>query len=234
MIDTIIKFENVKFSNNFEFVHSDELQSIYTNMKRSINKYHNAKHEICFYLYQLKELFDKFEPCIRISCNYGRTGGLSGLYSFESFCETFFNFDRSTIQRYIRVYEKFLNNVYPQSIQAVLKEFDISKLVELLSLDKNVVRDAITSGKLKSNMSVKDIRQFVKDICATSHTIVEKTIDIDEELIPDAYDPTIRYPKDYFIKLTTAQLQNCIFTLQDYCEKLREQLKDIKKKSSKS
>ena len=95
--------------------------------------------------------------------------------------------------------------------------------------DYNAAR-FITSGKLKPFMSRNEIRKIVKNLCAPAHSIVDNFEEIDEDSILDAYDPTIRYPKDYFIKLTTAQLQNCIFTLQDYCEKLREQIKDIKKK----
>ena len=222
MEDLFIAYENIKFSDSAEFKDSDRLQSIYKNFRSSINKYHNSKHEICFYLNQLKELFDKYDDKITINCNCNRLDGLYGDYTFAQFCSSFFKANMSTIYKYIKVYKTFLEK-YNQ-----FREFDVSKLMELLSIDIKILIKDVEAKELIPSMTKIQIRNYVKIKSGAGATLEDE--EINEEDIPKAYDPSLHYEDKYFMSLAKSQLVNNIISLQEYCEKLQEKIKELKKK----
>lgn len=224
MEDLFIVYENVKFSDSAEFKDSEILQNIYKNFRSSINKYHNSKHEICFYLNKLKELFDKYEDKITINCNYNRLDGLYGEYTFTQFCSSFFKADISTIYKYIKVYKTFL-----EKYNNYFNAFDVSKLVELLSIDIQILIKDVDNKELIPSMTKVQIRKYVKMKSGAGATLEDE--EINEEDIPMAYDPAKHYDDKYFMILAKSQLVNNIISLQDYCEKLQAKIKELKKKT---
>ena len=224
MIDSVIRYDNVKFK-EFYNINQDEvehLQSLYSNLKRSITKYHNGKHEICFYLYALKEFFNKFENGVSLRCEYERTSGMTLDCDLYKFCETFFCLSKKTIQRYIRVYEKFFKGSFSDYYEIKLKEFDISKLVELLPIDdNNIIQADLATHKLNPFMTQKEIKKWVK----SKRDVDVPNVDNSEEDMfeePERYDPSKHYEKSWFNELSKGELVNYIFELQTYCEKLKE------------
>ena len=225
MTDITVMYENAKFQDNGAFVNSDRLQVIYNNFKSSISKYHSSKHSICFYLNQLKEFFDSFEDKVYISFNYGKVTGLNGEYNFLKFVEEFFNISKSTAYRYLQLFDKFFKDNFPVYFKDILKEFDISKLVELLVLDNDIIRNALSSGKLKPIMTFKEIRKFVlNNRGAATDSIIEE--EMFEE--PEKYIPGKHYEKQYYNSLSKGELVNYIYELQTYCEELKSK-KTIRK-----
>lgn len=235
MENLIVKYENVKFKDNFHFAESERLQEIYKNFKAIINKHHNSKHEICFYLNQLKEFFDRYSNGnndIHIVCDYSRAGGLNGYYSFIEFCQRFFNFEKSTVYKYLQVYDKFLKDMSSPYYEK-FREFDVSKLAELLPVDYDALCHDIDECVVTPLKSFKDIRKYVKSKSLGAETNVDNSADeINEEEIPDAYDPSQHYEDKYFMGLAKSQLVNNIISLQNYCERLQAQLDKLKKKKA--
>jgi len=219
MTDITIMYENAKFQDNGSFTSSERLQTIYRNFKSSINKYHNSKYEICFYLNQLKEFFNNFSDSIYISFNYGKVTGLNGEYNFLKFVEEFFNISKSTAYRYLQVYEKFFKDNFPVYFKDILKEFDVSKLVELVVLDDNIIRDSLSSGKLKAVMTKKEIRNLVIKLSRAGATNSEIEEAMFEE--PEKFVPGKHYEKSWYNELSKGELVNYIYELQTYCENLK-------------
>jgi len=218
MTDITIMYENAKFQNNGSFINSEQLQVIYNNFKLNIRKYHNSKYEICRFLNELKDFFDRYNDNIYISFNYGKVTGLNGEYNFLKFVEEFFNISKRTAYKYLQVYNKFFKGEFSFDIKCKLAEFDISKLEELLVLDNDIILNALTSGKIKYIMTLKEIRKFVlKSVGADTNTITEE--EMFEE--PEKYIPGKHYEKQYYNSLSKGELVNYIYELQTYCENLK-------------
>lgn len=218
MTDITIMYHNVKFQNNGSFKGCDILQQIYNNFMSSVSKYHSSKYSICYDLKQLKDFFNSFSDSIYISFNYGKVTGLNGEYNFLKFVEEFFNISKRTAYKYLQVFDKFFNDNFSADIEDKLAMFDISKLEELVVLDNDIILNALTSGKLKYIMTLKEIRKFVlKSVGADTDTITEE--EMFEE--PEKYIPGKHYEKQYYNSLSKGELVNYIYELQTYCENLK-------------
>lgn len=141
-----------------------------------------------------------------------------------------FGFDRKAVCCYKNCYVKFILNKY---FDMYLKDFSPSKIFELLSLSNETIFNAIDTKVLKPEMTVKEIREFVKSQRngQTTETVVEKKIEINEEEIPFVYDPKVEYEYSYFERKTKNQLLNIVWELQKEYQKLVK--KETKKNGTK-
>lgn len=146
-----------------------------------------------------------------------------------------FGFDKKAVSRYKSCYEKFINppdiQGYACNIIEFLQDFSPSKLFELLPLSKDTVFDLVCNKKIiKPTMTVKQIREYIKTLKASSNK-AEKVIEdttINEDEIPMAYDPKQEYEYSYFETKTKNQLLNIVWELQKAYQKLK--LKEAKQK----
>lgn len=182
--------------------------------------------EICYYVYHIKELFR----------DYTRTY-YCGFETRKRECCTFdsimrgFGLDDTQVSRICKCYEKFVylpaeDTIY---IKAGFAEFGKSKLFELLPVPTETLEKDIKLKVIRPDMSVKSIRDYVKNYHALqkqNKKLTEpqekiKEPNIDDEIIPEAYNPTKHYDFNYFEDKTKAQLLNIIWQLQTEYEKLK-------------
>lgn len=136
-----------------------------------------------------------------------------------------FGFDKKAVSRYKQCFEKFIvgddghYTLFPQ-----LYGFTSSKLFELLTLSDETIFNAIDNKLVKPEMTVKQIREFIKSLkdgTDKAEKVVEDTTEINEEDIPLVYDPKQEYEYSYFESKTKNQLLNIVWELQKAYQKLK-------------
>lgn len=143
-----------------------------------------------------------------------------------------FGFDKKAVSRYKCSYERFcqgnsLTNVF---VKVYFDGFSPSKLFELLPLSYETLENAIDSKLIKPEMTVKEIRTFVRTLKSGQpvETVVEQKVSIDESEIPFVYDPKKEYEYSYFESKTKNQLLNIVWELQKAYQKLLKKEKTKK------
>ena len=143
-----------------------------------------------------------------------------------------FGFDKKAVSRYKQCFEKFIvgddghYTLFPQ-----LYGFTSSKLFELLTLSDETIFNAIDNKLVKPEMTVKQIREFIKSLkdgTDKAEKVVEDTTEINEEDIPLVYDPKQEYEYSYFESKTKNQLLNIVWELQKAYQKLKGEKKNVK------
>ena len=104
-----------------------------------------------------------------------------------------------------------------------------SKLYELLKVSDLTLEDAIDKKYIIPDMTVKQIREYVKSL-ADGKDKAEKVLEsiqdeFKEEDIPMVYNPKEHYDWDYFKDKTKNQLLGMIWELQKEYEKLKSKKK---------
>lgn len=136
-----------------------------------------------------------------------------------------FGFDKKAVSRYKQCFEKFIvGDTGHYTLFPTLYGFTSSKLFELLTLSDETIFNAIDNKLLKPEMTVKQIREFIKtlkDGTDKAEKVVEDTTEINEEDIPLAYDPKQEYEYSYFESKTKNQLLNIVWELQKAYQKLK-------------
>lgn len=136
-----------------------------------------------------------------------------------------FGFDKKAVSRYKQCFEKFVvgddghYTLFPK-----LYGFTSSKLFELLTLSDETIFNAIDNKLVKPEMTVKQIREFIKSLkdgTDKAEKVVEDTTEINEEDIPLVYDPKQEYEYSYFESKTKNQLLNIVWELQKAYQKLK-------------
>ncbi len=137
-----------------------------------------------------------------------------------------FGFDRKSVSRYKSCYEKFIQGTTIENVavKTYFYGFSPSKLFELLPLSYETLENAIDKHFITPDMTVKQIREYVKQMVGEDATdkVVEQTVEeINEDEIPDAYDPNKKYEFSYFENKSKSQLLNIVMTLQTAYQKLK-------------
>lgn len=155
-----------------------------------------------------------------------------------------FGFDKKAVNRYKNCYERFIydyenDNNLPVGAKAFCKvslkpefeKFSPSKLFELLPLASNTANEYIDKKLITPDMTVKQIREFIKSQKDGENNTQEVTEDtsIKEEDIPMAYNPKQKYEFAYFESKTKNQLLNMIWELQKEYLSLQKKLNKEKK-----
>lgn len=134
-----------------------------------------------------------------------------------------FGFNRQAVSRYCQCFERFccLSSSEENAKCSVIDEFkgfSPSKLFELLPLSNSEVITYIKDGQIRPTMTVKEIRKYIKSLNGENK---EEKTEINEEEIPDAYDPSKVYEYSYFESKTKNQLLNIVWELQNYIKKTK-------------
>ena len=132
-----------------------------------------------------------------------------------------FGFDKKAVSRYKQCFERYIqgydvNNV---SIKTYFKDFSPSKLYELLVIPYEKLEELIDKHIIYPEMTVKQIRDYIKSLKNGANE------EINEEEIPEAYNPSKKYDFSYFEIKTKTQLLNMIWELQKAYQKLKEKTK---------
>lgn len=202
-------------------------------MNKCFDKEQDNFVDLVYYIYQLNGLFTDYNQVA-----FGRIYTKSNKeYTFDDIMQGF-GFDRTQVCRFIKTYDKFLifDNGKPKLVPYI-SDFSKSKIFELLQVDEKQLHKDISNGVLRSDMSVKQIREYVKNYKALEtqnkklseepkeQEEVEKPI---EEDIPLVYNPKQHYDFSYFEKQSKAQLLNIVWELQKEYERIVK-LKNNKK-----
>lgn len=202
-------------------------------MNKCFDKEQDNFVDLVYYIYQLNGLFTDYNQVA-----FGRIYTKSNKeYTFDDIMQGF-GFDRTQVCRFIKTYDKFLifDNGKPKLVPYI-SDFSKSKIFELLQVDEKQLHKDISNGVLRSDMSVKQIREYVKNYKALEtqnkklseepkeQEEVEKPI---EEDIPLVYNPKQHYDFLYFEKQSKAQLLNIVWELQKEYERIVK-LKNNKK-----
>lgn len=202
-------------------------------INKCFDKEQNNFIDLVYYIYELNGLFTDYDQIA-----FGRVYTKSNKeYTFDDIMQGF-GFDRTQVFRFLKTYDKFMviGNNKPELV-SYIRDFSKSKIFELLTVDEKQLEKDISNGVLRSDMSVKQIRGYVKNYKALEkqnkklseepkeQEEVEKPI---EEDIPPAYNPKQHYDFSYFKKQSKAQLLNIVWELQKEYERIVK-LKNNKK-----
>ncbi len=191
-----------------------DLQSCYDSQQNNFCK-------LCFCVNKICNYFD---------CNYIGKEKKSNEYYDKNKLLARFGFERSVVSRMINCYLRFMTGTDINSVN--MKEWYIgysqSKLFEMLNLSTLSLEDAINKKLIRTDMTVKDIRAYIKSV-KDGNDKAEKVLEdtkqmAEDEEIPMAYDPSQHYDLDYFDTQSKKQLVNMIWELQKYCEKLKAKI----------
>ncbi len=202
-------------------------------INKCFDKEQNNFIDLVYYIYELNGLFKDYDQIA-----FGRVYTKSNKeYTFDDIMQGF-GFDRTQVFRFLKTYDKFtvIGNNKPELV-SYIRDFSKSKIFELLTVDEKQLEKDISNGVLRSDMSVKQIREYVKNYKALEtqnkklseepkeQEELEKPI---EEDIPLAYNPKQHYDFSYFEKQSKAQLLNIVWELQKEYERIVK-LKNNKK-----
>lgn len=216
-----------------------ELNGYLTKINNLYNKEQNNLAELCYYVFEVHNLFS-FENYSRLWC--GSVIDKNGhSYSFNSIMQNY-GIDETQSSRLISCYEKFVEPVNDKPrIKELFFDFSKSKLFELLSVPTEQLELDIYNKVLRPDMSVKTIRDYVKNYKAQQKQnkkllsdsgdeseFKESYDDFDESKIEMAYDPKKHYDFEYFEKKSKSQLLNIVMSLQSEYEKLKKEYKTKK------
>lgn len=135
-----------------------------------------------------------------------------------------FGFERKSVERLVRCYEKFVTGCddVDANIKSVFFLFSSSKLFELLSVDNTQLIADIEKEVLKPTMSVKQIREYVKNLNNPSQEIDDKKVkedDYEDEEDEEFFNPNKHYDMSFFEGCNQKQLVGIAWTLQYELEK---------------
>lgn len=213
--------ENFKEEYNLEF-DDTSFNSILKELNSCFNDQQNNFCNISFCVYKISIYFDTHY--------IGKEKNTNEYYDKNKLLLKF-GFDKTAISRLTNCYLRFMTGTTFNEIH--MKDwfcgFSPSKLFELLKLADLTLENAIDNKLITSQMTVKEIREYIKSL-ADGKDKAEKVLqdvnqDIDENEIPQAYNPKQHYDFDYFQDKTKNQLLNMIWELQKEYEKLKEKTK---------
>ena len=204
---------------------SKDIMNYIKNINKCFTKDNNNFIELCYYVYNLKTLFDNYY----LSCRdkQGKT------YTFKDIMDNF-GLNDIEISRLCSCFEKFVivdsDNKNPVLVEE-FKYFSKSKLIELITVPNEQLLQDIKTKVLRPDMSVKTIRVYVKnykELQKQNKKLFEeqeeqKEEEINEEDIPMAYNPKLHYDFSYFEEKTKAQLLNIVWQLQTEYERIKKE-----------
>lgn len=206
-----------------------DISNYIKNINKCFTKDNNNFVDLCYYVYNLKALFDSY---VYLPCR----DKLGRNYTFKDIMDNF-GLNDTDISRLCSCYEKFIivdSDKKNPALLLGLQYFSKSKLIELLSIPTEQIMQDIKNKVLRADMSVKTIRAYVKNYKELQKQNKKLNKDkeeeqeeeqIQEEEIPMAYNPKLHYDFSYFEEKTKAQLLNIVWQLQTEYEKLKEKNK---------
>jgi len=142
-----------------------------------------------------------------------------------------FGFSQKSVSRYINCYKKYIIATSPNdaSVSPMFEKFSPSKLYAMLPLSYAMIETAIKKQCILPNMTCKEIDKKVKSLAGKdnidnlvsedSEKLEEKT-PIEEQNLPEAFDPKKTHTFEYFNAFSKKELINCLFACEDLIKKL--------------
>lgn len=227
----ICKLKFVNECGNYK-MDAETINNLVSELNNNLSKDNLNFAGLCYLVDQI-ELF--FYDC-------GKTDGYGGIYTTNSERYYFsrlmseFGFCEKTYDRILKVYKRFVeirDDVVPV-IKKQYENFSRSKLFEILSVSDTQLKTDLKNGKLKPEMTVKEIREYVKQLkngSGGADKVLEdqsdETDEINEDEIPMAYDPAQTYEFSYFENLSKNQLLNIVWELQKYAHPKQRKIKSV-------
>jgi hypothetical protein len=217
-MENFIKDETLEFED-------DELSSLIKQLNKCFENNQKNFCETCKAVFEISDWFDKHQWYYKDKNNYWHD-------KYELFGK--FGLDRTAVHRMSNCYKRFMVDSKAENstrLTYYFKDFSPSKLFELLKLSDESVCDFVEKDLIKSTMTVKQIREFIKAFEKGENPatkVLEKSQETEteeDEEIPMAYNPKQHYDFDYFENKTKAQLLNIVWELQKEYEKLKEKRK---------
>lgn len=215
---------------DFSYKPINELTMYIKKLDKCFKKESDNFAEICFLVFQIHNLFMKNSYGIYLKKNQNMT------YSFDTIM-TGFGISKSESSRLLSCYEKFITKETDKPmILAEFYGFSKTKLFELLQVDNEQLRKDLQNKVLRFDFTIKQIRDYVKNLqtlekqqARLNGDIKEEKEEIIEEEIPMAYNPQQHYDFEYFQEKNKAQLLNIVWELQKEYEKLKTSYNKLKK-----
>ena len=211
------------------------LKSLINKLDKCFEKDNNNFAEMCFIVYRIKLLFDKYKEV-----HFWGSSRKLNSYSFDTIMIGF-GISKSESSRLISIFKKFccLSDSDLDSAKCSIieefKGFSKTKLFELLQVDNEQLIKDLQNKVLRFDFTIKQIRDYVKNLqtlkkqqAKLNENDKEEKEEIIEENIPMAYNPQQHYDFDYFQEKNKAQLLNIIWELQKEYEKLKIMYNKIK------
>ncbi len=206
----------------------DYFKELFNKLNNCFKKDNENFAELCFIVYQLEQLFEKYKfKRVYLSNSNHTTYG----YSFHDVMQGF-GLEDTQVSRILSCFKKFVIVVEDTAyINQLYENFSKSKLFELLSVDDKQLEKDIQDKVLRSDMSVSSIRKYVKNykalqnISSANKEIPEEKEEFNEEDIEMKYDPKKHYSFEYFEEKTKHQLLNIVWDLQIEYERLKKEKK---------
>lgn len=205
---------------------SKEIANYIKNINKCFTKDNSNFVDLCYYVCNLKALFDSYYyvPC---RDKKGKN------YTFKDIMDNF-GLNDTDISRLCSCYNKFVivdSNNKKIALIEEFKYFSKSKLIELITVPNEQLLQDIKTKVLRPDMSVKTIRDYVKnykELQKQNKKLFEKQEEQEEEQIveediPMAYNPKLHYDFSYFEDKTKAQLLNIVWQLQTEYERLKKE-----------
>lgn len=215
---------------DFSYKPINELTMYIKKLDKCFKKESDNFAEICFLVFQIHNLFMKNSYGIYLKKNQNMT------YSFDTIM-TGFGISKSESSRLLSCYEKFITKETDKPmILAEFYGFSKTKFFELLQVDNEQLRKDLQNKVLRFDFTIKQIRDYVKNLqtlekqqARLNGDIKEEKEEIIEEEIPMAYNPQQHYDFEYFQEKNKAQLLNIVWELQKEYEKLKTSYNKLKK-----
>ena len=204
-----------------------ELNSLIKDLQNCFKTQQNNFARICF--------------CVNKICDYFDNNTIGNEKKSNEYYDKYkFGFDRTSVSRLLNCYREFIDgtDMSHVHVKTLYVGFCPSKLFELLPMSYRTRENAIDNKFITPQMTVKEIRAYVKSLKANggnAEKVVEShdSVDFDESEIPMAYNPKKHYDIEYFDSMSKKQLVNAIWELQKYVETLKSNSKSANKKSNK-
>ena len=188
--------------------------------------------QLCYNLNELRNLFYSDE------CYYHAFETKDKRYPFEAYVNEFFGLDLRYVEKCIAIYKKFMflqvvGDVADLNVRFVdcFQNFNKSKLFELLPVAIEQLKNDIRIGVLSSEMSARQIREYVKNLKGgkkKENVVLEdadKTLDEQEAELPSAFDPQHEYDFDFYKSKTKGDLVGYCVDFQRLVQKLLKKKK---------
>lgn len=206
-----------------------EIMVILRKINDLINKDQENFIELCYYFKLLKKHFDNIET--RVRCMYyNGYENKNGRWYYERIIHDF-GLEENTVNRMIQIVNRFTEQKSDVGlkIRSVFLGYSKSKLFELLALSDTQIERGMQEQKLRPEMSVKSIREYVKTIkggAKMENKVLEDTNNsYNEDDIPMTFDPKEEYDFEYFNRKTKNELVTICVSYQDYLKKLKSKKK---------
>ena len=206
-----------------------EIMVILRKINDLINKDQENFIELCYYFKLLKKHFDNIET--RVRCMYyNGYENKNGRWYYEIIIHDF-GLEENTVNRMIQIVNRFTEQKSDVGlkIRSVFLGYSKSKLFELLALSDTQIECGMQEQKLRPEMTVKAIREYVKTIkggAKMENKVLEDTNNsYNEDDIPMTFDPKEEYDFEYFNRKTKNELVTICVSYQDYLKKLKSKKK---------